>query len=203
MSQPQSLTLIIGIGNEYRGDDAVGLIVVRRLKERLADSAIVIEQSGDGAALMEAWRGVETVISIDAVMSGAEPGTIHRLDAKTQPLPKDAFRCSTHAFGVAEAIELSRAMGELPRSLIVYGIEGKNFAAGVRLSPEVEGAVGEVARRALTEAQARYALATISANRSYGPESPACLKKFSNVCSPISRPITAHSLQEPRKYTPA
>jgi hydrogenase maturation protease len=107
--------LIIGIGNEYRGDDAAGLIVARRLRERLADSFTVLEQSGDGVALMEAWRGVETVIIIDAVMSGAEPGTIHRLDAKTQPLPKDAFRCSTHAFGVAEAIELSRAMGEFPR----------------------------------------------------------------------------------------
>ena len=154
---PQTLPLIIGIGNEYRGDDAAGLIVARRLKERLADSVKVIEQSGDGAALMEAWQGAETVIIIDAVMSGAEPGTIHRLDAKTRPLPKDAFRCSTHAFGVAEAIELSRAMGGLPRSLIVYGIEGKTFAAGVRLSPEVEGAVGEVAGRALTEAQARLA----------------------------------------------
>jgi Ni,Fe-hydrogenase maturation factor len=43
MSQTQSLPLIIGIGNEYRGDDAVGLIVARLLKERLADSAIVIE----------------------------------------------------------------------------------------------------------------------------------------------------------------
>jgi hydrogenase maturation protease len=147
----QSFQLIIGIGNEYRRDDAAGLIVARQLKERLADSAIVIEQSGDGAALMEAWRSAETVIIIDAVMSGADPGTIHLLDAKTQPLPKDAFRCSTHAFGVAEAIELSRAMGELPGSLVVYGVEGKNFAAGVGLSPEVERAVGEVVRRALTK----------------------------------------------------
>jgi hydrogenase maturation protease len=151
MSQPQSLPLIIGIGNEYRGDDAAGLIVARRLKGRLADSFTVLEQSGDGAALMEAWRGAETVVIIDAVMSGAEPGTIHRLDPKTQSLPKDAFRCSTHAFGVAEAIELSRAMGELPKSLVVYGVEGKNFAAGVGLSPEVESAVGEVVRRTLTE----------------------------------------------------
>jgi hydrogenase maturation protease len=148
--------LIIGIGAEYRGDDAAGLIVARRLKGCLADSFTVLEQSGDGAALIEAWRGAETVIIIDAVMSGAEPGRIHRLDAKTQPLSKVAFRCSTHAFGVAEAIELSRAMGELPRSLIVYGIEGRNFAAGARLSPEVEGTLGEVARRALTEAQAGW-----------------------------------------------
>jgi hydrogenase maturation protease len=152
---PQTLPLIIGIGNEYRGDDAAGLIVARRLKEGLTDSAIVIEQGGDGAALMEAWRGAETVIIIDAVMSGAAPGTIHRFDANAQPLPKDAFRLSTHAFGVAEAIELARALGELPRGLIVYGIEGKNFTAGVGLSSEIENAVGEAARQALTEAQAR------------------------------------------------
>jgi len=152
MPQPQSLPLIIGIGNEYRGDDAAGLIVVRRLKERLGDSFAVLEQSGDGAALVETWRGAETVIIIDAVMSGATPGTIHRFDASAQPLPKNAFRCSTHAFGVAEAIELSRALSELPQSLMVYGIEGKNFAAGVGLSSEVEKAVDEVVRRALTVA---------------------------------------------------
>jgi hydrogenase maturation protease len=147
--------LIIGIGNEYRGDDAVGLIVARRLRGRLSDSVKVLEQTGDGAALMEAWRCAETVIVIDAVASGAAPGAIHRFDANTRPIPKNAFRCSTHAFGVAEAIELSRALGEFPRSLVVYGIEGKNFAAGVGLSPEVEKAACEAVSPVFAEAQAR------------------------------------------------
>jgi hydrogenase maturation protease len=154
MSQPQSLPLIIGIGNEYRGDDAVGLVVARRLRERLVDSVKVLEHGGDGAALTEAWRGAETVIIIDAVASGAAPGAIHRFDANKRTIPKGAFRCSTHAFGVAEAIELSRALGELPRSLVVYGIEGKNFAAGVGLSPEVEKAACEVVRQLFAEAYA-------------------------------------------------
>ena len=152
MTQPHSIPLIIGIGVEYRGDDAIGLVVARRLKEHFADSFTVLEKSGAGAALMEAWRGVETVIIIDAVMSGAEPGTIHRLDAKTQPLPKGAFRCSTHAFGVAEAIELSRVMDEFPQSMMVIGIEGKNFAAGFGLSPEVEKAAYEAVRQVFAEA---------------------------------------------------
>src|SRR5215475_15850091 len=145
-----TLPLIIGIGNEYRGDDAVGLIVARRLKERLADSVKVLEQSGDGAALMEAWRGAETVIIIDAMMSGGAPGTIHRFDASAQPIPKRSLRYSTHAFGVAEAIDLARSLGKIPQRLMVYGIEGKNFAAGVGLSAEVEKAAGEAARQALT-----------------------------------------------------
>ena len=154
MLQPQSLPMIIGIGNEYRSDDAVGLIVARRLRECLADTVKVLEQSGDGAALMETWRGVETVIIIDAMLSGVMPGTIHRFDASSQPIPKSSFRCSTHAFSVAEAIDLSRALGNLPRRLVVYGIEGKNFDAGVGLSVEVEKASGEAIRQALAEAQA-------------------------------------------------
>jgi hydrogenase maturation protease len=151
MTHPHSFPLIIGIGNEYRSDDSVGLIVARRLKERLANSAIVIEQSGDGAALMEAWRGAFMVIIIDAVISGAAPGTIKRFDASAHLLPKSGFRCSTHAFGVAEAIELAGALGELPERLAIYGIEGKDFAAGVGLSPEVEKAAGEVIEQLLTE----------------------------------------------------
>jgi len=151
MSQPPSLPLIIGIGAEYCSDDAIGLIVARWLHERLADSVTVLEQNGDGAALMEAWRGAGTVIIIDATLSGAEPGTIRRFEANTSAIPKTSFRCSTHAFGAAEAVELARALKQLPGRLIVYGIEGKNFAAGVGLSAEVEKAVGEVARRALAE----------------------------------------------------
>jgi hydrogenase maturation protease len=150
---PQTLPLIIGIGNEYRSDDAVGLVVARRLKERLADSVTILEQSGDGAALMEVWRGAETVIIIDAMMSGAAPGTIRRFDASAQQIPKSGFCCSTHAFGVAEAIELARALGNFPQHLVVYGIEGKNFAAGVGLSAEVEKAAGETVRQALATIQ--------------------------------------------------
>ena len=153
MSKPHSLPMIIGIGNEYRSDDAAGLIVARRLKERLAGAAIVFEQSGDGLALIEVWLGAEMVIIIDAMMSGEAPGTIHRLDANTQPIPKSYFRCSTHAFGVAEAIELARALGNFPQRLVVYGIEGKNFAAGIGLSAEVEKAAGETVRQALAMIQ--------------------------------------------------
>jgi hydrogenase maturation protease len=141
--------MIIGIGNEYRCDDAAGLIVARRLKERLAGSPIVLEQSGEGAALMEAWRGAEIVFIIDATLSGAAPGTIRQFDGRAQPIPKNGFRCSTHAFSLAEAIELARALGELPRLLIVYGIEGESFAAGLGLSPEVEKAADEVAGQLL------------------------------------------------------
>ena len=144
-------TLIIGLGNEYRRDDAVGLIVARRLREAAPKSVRVLEETGEGASLLESWQDADTVILIDAVQSGAAPGTLHRLDANAQPMAKEFFRFSTHAFGLAEAVELGRALGRLPPRLIVYGIEGKSFEAGVGLSPEVEAAAQVVVERVLGE----------------------------------------------------
>jgi len=88
-----------------------------------------------------------SVILVDAIQSGAVPGTIHCFDASENALPSGAFPCSTHAFGVAEAIEMARALHELPPHLIVYGIEGETFADAQGLSPAVQRAVAEVANR--------------------------------------------------------
>jgi hydrogenase maturation protease len=87
------------------------------------------------------------VILIDAVSSGGRPGSIYRFDAHKQPLPSRFFHYSTHAFGVAEAVELAKTLGQLPQSLIVYGIEGKCFDVGVGLTGEVENAIGDVVIR--------------------------------------------------------
>ena len=136
--------LIIGIGNAYRSDDAAGLRVAEEIRKESTDCAKVILQNSDGAVLMDLWKCTDAVILIDAVCSGGKPGTIYRYDARKQPMPSRFFHYSTHAFGVAEAVELARALNQLPEYFIVYGIEGKCFKAGVRLSPEVEMAAQEV-----------------------------------------------------------
>lgn len=140
-------TLIIGLGNDFRRDDGAGRVAVRRIKVEVGEDLRVIEESGEGAALMDAWQGADLVILIDAVHSGAAPGTIHRFDARAQQIPSAFFHYSTHAFSIAEAIELARALDQLPPRLIVYGIEGKDFSSGENLSPEVAAAVEEVARQ--------------------------------------------------------
>lgn len=142
-----SSTLVIGIGNLCRGDDGVGRVVARRLRELRLPDVEVREESGEGAALMEAWKNAETVILLDAAQSGAAPGAIHRLDAREGPVPSRFFHYSTHAFSVAEAVELARALDQLPPRLIVYGIEGEDFTAGGKLSPKIGSAVDELVSR--------------------------------------------------------
>jgi len=136
--------LVLGLGNDYRGDDGVGRVVTRRLREAALPGVVVREASGEGTALMEAWKEADSVILVDAVQSGARPGTIHRLDAHAQSIPAKFFHYSTHAFSVAEAVEMARALGQLPPRLVILGIEGGDFSAGGTLSPEVARAAEEV-----------------------------------------------------------
>jgi hydrogenase maturation protease len=148
-------TRVIGIGNTFRGDDGVGLVVARQLGELALPEVTVLEQSGEGAALMEAWGEAARVIVVDAVSSGSEPGTIHRLEAAGRALPAFFSGHSTHAFGLAEAIELARQLDRLPAQLVVYGIEGDSFELGRGLSPEVEAAAGIVTEQIAQELAGR------------------------------------------------
>jgi len=150
-SATHNYAVVIGVGNQYRHDDGVGPAVAQRLRRGMPAGVAVREESGEGAALMEAWRDAPLVILIDAVRSGAAPGMIHRFDAQAEPIPANFFHYSTHAFSVAEAIELARMLDKLPARLVVYGVEGKEFAAGEGLSPEVAHAAELVARRVCEE----------------------------------------------------
>ncbi len=133
-------TLVIGLGNGFRGDDGAGLTVARRLRDLALPGVIVLEQSGEGAALVEVWGAADRVIVVDAVSSGSEPGLIHRIEVNDQPLPAYLSCGSTHAFGLAEAVELARQLDRLPASLVIYGIEGRSFTPSTDLSPEVQAA---------------------------------------------------------------
>jgi hydrogenase maturation protease len=138
-----SSVLIVGAGNPDRRDDGAGPAAAGRLQALPADVRVVL-QHGDFASLLDQWQEADTVIVIDATMSGAAPGTIRRYDARRRPLPAVFSRWSTHALGVGDAIELARVLQCLPARLVVYGIEGRDFSAGEGLSPAVDAAVDEV-----------------------------------------------------------
>jgi len=149
-SLPQTKFLLIGVGNPLRADDAAGALAAKLIRGR-RHSCRVVEHNGDGASLIDAWSGAQKVIVVDAVSSDSPPGTIFRFDATEQPLPGKVFQNSTHTFGLREAVELSRALHRLPHQLIIYGIVGKSFALGGRLSAEVEEAACQVVERILEE----------------------------------------------------
>jgi len=153
----QPLALVVGIGNRDRGDDGFGRAVVRQLRGRAPSAVRILERSGDALALIEDWNGIPSVIVIDAMALISEPGRVHRFDLTHSPLPIGFAPHSSHAFGVAETVELARSLGRIPRCLIAYLVEGERFEPGALLSSAVTTAVEDVAERVIVELSATLA----------------------------------------------
>ena len=132
---------VLCCGNPDRGDDGAGPAVARHLAGLGIDAEVL-----EPFDLIDAWDGSAGVIVVDAVVTGAAPGTVHELDwGEGRPAPPAAF--STHGFGLGEVFELARVLGRLPARIRMYGIEAGGFDLGAGLSGEVARATEAVARR--------------------------------------------------------
>ncbi len=148
--------LVAGIGNSFRGDDRAGLLVCDLIEDAIISEPLkaiidVKRLSGEGTELMQEWENYELVFLADASRNFGNAGKLTRIDAAITLLQQDYFHYSSHNFSVAEAVELSRQLGKLPKRLIVYAIEGKNFAHGVEITDEVEVSCLSAARKILEE----------------------------------------------------
>ena len=140
--------LLIGMGNMFRGDDGAGLVFARRLLSRFnaeehTDLEFEIRESdGSAFSLIELWRGWERVMVVDALIDASRPpGQILSINGLREDFPWDPLSVSTHAFGLIEAIKLSRVLGMLPKELQVLAIVAESFAMGDGLSPSVDQAI--------------------------------------------------------------
>lgn len=142
---------VIGIGNPYRRDDGAAAAVLARLEELLRAGlgeewerrVRLVELDGESVRLVQAWEGSDDVWIVDAVRSGRPPGTVHEVDATRLAELDDTGRRlgGGHLMGLAEAVDLARALDRLPGRLRVLGIEGADFDNGVGLTGDVEEGV--------------------------------------------------------------
>jgi len=136
---------IIGIGQSFRGDDAVGLEAIRRWREEFDETASRSEVQVEvcelpGLGLLDLFEGADSVLLVDAVQSGARVGTIHRIG----PEELAAFSAdsnSAHGWGVAETLSLAQQLGLTLPPIHLIGIEAGQMDLGAGLSPEVEAAL--------------------------------------------------------------
>jgi hydrogenase maturation protease len=143
---------IIGIGQSLRGDDAAGLAAVRLWVEKFHAEALppgveVELAEVPGIGLLSILESTRLAILVDAVHSGAKPGTIHRL-TEDQLESFNRGSNSAHGWGVAETLLLGRQLAQdnLPPQLILIGIEAGQLDLGTAISPEVVSSLPEIAR---------------------------------------------------------
>jgi hydrogenase maturation protease len=145
-------TLLIGLGNPLITDDSVGLRVVKRLAPLLADrpDIDVVEDYWGGLRLMEHMIGYDRAIVVDAICSGAAPGTIHQLSTASMPTQKSA---SAHDVNLPTALAFGRRAGvPLPRDeqVQLVGIEAEDILTfGEECTPAVAEAIPRAAELVL------------------------------------------------------
>jgi len=140
--------LVIGLGNRWCGDDAVGPLVIDRLRELKIASVDLIESPADTLSLINAWAGRKQVLLVDACcdlsLDVGEVVIIESAAVDSAMLTRLNLPTSSHVLNLLQAIEMSRALGKVPESLTVFAVVGRQFAAGDQLSDEVESAIGEI-----------------------------------------------------------
>ena len=144
---------VIGVGNEYRHDDGVGLVVAAAVADAVAQTAApgvtVTVTDGDPATILDAWAGAGLAVIVDAVRcTPSTPGRIHRTTADrlagTAPT-------SSHGFGVAEAIRLGVVLDRIPDRILILAVEAEDTSFGPGLSAAVTQAVAPLTCAVLNE----------------------------------------------------
>ena len=137
--------IVVGVGEPLRRDDGCGPRVVRALRGRVGPDVELVERVADLTALVDLWDRADLAVVIDAMRSGSAVGSVRRLEGEELATVPGERTTSSHGLSVRDAYELGRALGRVPRRLVLYLIEAGELGHGERLSPAVDAAVGRAA----------------------------------------------------------
>jgi hydrogenase maturation protease len=143
--------LVLGLGNDILGDDAVGILAARALRDGgdLAPSVEVLETAEAGIALMELMEGRRRVLILDSIFTRqCDPGTILDLgpadfDSVASPSP--------HYAGLPEVLALAERLDiPFPSDIRIVAMEVEDpFEVREGLTPRVAAALPAFTARAV------------------------------------------------------
>jgi hydrogenase maturation protease len=145
--------LVLGVGQSLRGDDGAGIAAVQLWQAAYPDTSASDQVRVDlaelpGLSLLDLLAGCQAALIVDAVRSGAAPGTLHVLEENQLAsfLPESS---SAHGWGIAETLALGRRLQpeSLPSKLLLLGIEVSSLELRAGLSPQVIEALPAAAKK--------------------------------------------------------
>ena len=118
-------TLVIGVGNLLRTDDGVGIHVINMLNE-VNPVVDTLDAAMGSIEILEAMRGYDRAVIVDAVETGAEPGTIFRVNLTRGEAPPIVTH--SHGTDLITILRLGRKLygEEMPGEIILLAIEAQD-----------------------------------------------------------------------------
>lgn len=139
---------VVGLGNPLMRDDGIGLAALERLSRRadLPAGIRLVDGGTWGMNLLPLIESAQTMIFLDAIRLGAEPGAVHELEGDAVPR-RLAHKLSPHQIDLGEVLAIAMLRGTLPPRLLALGIEPAEVEMGTGLSSDVEAAMPELLGR--------------------------------------------------------
>lgn len=137
--------VVLGVGNLIMSDEGVGVQVVQELESRYhwPDNVRVIDGGTSGMDLLGDLAGVDRLLILDAVHSGAAPGSLVILEGEDVPVFYTT-KLSPHQTGLCDVLADLRLLGESPGETVIIGVEPASLELGMDLSGPVAAAVPRV-----------------------------------------------------------
>ena len=137
--------LVLGVGNILLEDEGIGVKVIEALEQldRLPDGVDVVDGGTCGMDLLDVVADREHLIIVDAVKTGAPPGTVVVLRDDAVP----AFfrtKISPHQLGLSDLLAATALMERSPARLTLIGIVPERMGTGLELSPGIAAKLEEL-----------------------------------------------------------
>jgi hydrogenase maturation protease len=136
-SQPK--VLVMGVGSILMTDEGIGVRAVEELQRRYRFPANVeiLDGGTSGIELLSYISGKDYLIIIDAIKGGSPPGTVLKVEGEDVPA-RFRTRISPHQLGISDLLAAAMLTDEMPKQLVLFGIEPKDIVFGIGLSGEVK-----------------------------------------------------------------
>lgn len=148
-------TVVIGLGNPYRGDDGIGLAVLDCLRDSydLPAEVLLIEGADWGMNFLPLVEEAQQLLLLDAIEMGEPPGTPIRLAGLEVPQHFDR-KLSPHQADIRDLLQAADMRGRLPPDLVAIGVEPMPGRIGQRLSHEALMGIERAAAMAAEQLEA-------------------------------------------------
>jgi hydrogenase maturation protease len=133
--------LILGLGNDIRNEDAVGIIVAKKLYEKVKSEDVFFEEcSLAGFRIFDIIVGYDKVIIIDTIPENQDLkfGECYKICNKEEDSKFNLY--SSHNFSLFNSIKLAKDLGlNVPKDISIYAVAVKKLDEfGEGISEEIK-----------------------------------------------------------------
>jgi hydrogenase maturation protease len=141
----QPKILVLGVGSILMMDEGIGIRAVEELEKRyrFPENVEILDGGTSGIELLSYISGKDHLIIIDAIKSGNPPGTVLRVEGEDVPA-QFRTRISPHQLGISDLLAAATLTDEIPKKLVLFGIEPKEIVMVIGLSDEVRASMGRL-----------------------------------------------------------